>query len=131
MRDLGYGTSLVGKWHLGNSPEHGPLRHGYERFFGILGAGADCFTHEFRVPPTGKSDLRDGEVPVTRDGCLPDILATRAIEDIAHFADSARPFFISLHFTAPHWPWEGPEDRHYTDDVGSAGVKSTGLAERY
>lgn len=33
LRDLGYQTALVGKWHLGEPPEHGPLRHGYDSHF--------------------------------------------------------------------------------------------------
>ncbi len=34
----------------------------------------------------------------------------RACEGIAAAPASGKPLFMSLHYTAPHWPWEGPED---------------------
>jgi arylsulfatase A-like enzyme len=40
-----YSTALVGKWHLGYPPTFGPLRSGYDEFFGIMAGGVDYFTH--------------------------------------------------------------------------------------
>lgn len=110
LRSAGYATALIGKWHLGGGPKHSPLRHGYDRFFGLHGGGADYFTHEINVPPTGKSQLYDGESPVRRAGYLTDVLTDEAIREIERQAVRSQPFFLSLHYTAPHWPWEGPED---------------------
>ena len=39
IKDAGYETALIGKWHLGGNPEFHPLRHGYDEFYGFL-AGA-------------------------------------------------------------------------------------------
>ena len=41
---------------------------------------------------------------------LTDLLGNHAISSINSYAKSRTPFFISLHFNAPHWPWESPDD---------------------
>ena len=107
LRQAGYGTALIGKWHLGLLPDYGPLKSGYDHFFGFRAGGVDYFTHSF-----GKNhDLWDGDVKASETGYLTDLLADRTIGVIEHYAKNDRPFFVSLHFSAPHWPWEGPEDR--------------------
>ncbi|MEH2488794.1 sulfatase-like hydrolase/transferase [Bradyrhizobium sp. AZCC 2230] len=45
LKNVGYGTTLVGKWHLGDLPDFSPLKSGYDQFFGILGCCADYFNH--------------------------------------------------------------------------------------
>jgi arylsulfatase A-like enzyme len=45
---------------------------------------------------------------VEQTGYLTDLLGDRAVEEINGFGRSKQPFFMSLHFNAPHWPWEGP-----------------------
>jgi len=100
LKDAGYATALIGKWHLGWKPEFGPNRHGYDEFFGILSGAADYFTHS--------DDLWEDLTPVERVGYLTDLLSDRAVQYIARKRD--RPFYLSLHYTAPHSPWEGPED---------------------
>jgi arylsulfatase A-like enzyme len=49
-------------------------------------------------------------VTVERAGYLTDLLAERAISEVRESVKRQQPFFLSLHFTAPHWPWEGPGD---------------------
>jgi arylsulfatase A-like enzyme len=106
LRDAGYATSLIGKWHLGPLPSYSPNKSGYDHFWGIRGGGVDYFTHAM----AGKKDLWDNEVPVDQAGYLTDLLADRAIKQLGDHAKAAKPFLMSLHFTAPHWPWEGPHD---------------------
>ena len=111
LRQSGYSTALVGKWHLGWPPKYGPLKSGYERFFGIYPGAADYFTHGGDgVASPADTSLIEGETPIERIGYLTDLLADRASAEIRAAATAQRPFFISLHFTAPHWPWEGPAD---------------------
>ena len=107
LKDAGYATSLIGKWHLGVAPRFGPQRSGYDYFFGIEGGGADYFTHKGGK----KLDLWEGPNPVSEQGYMTDMLAQRAIRRLRSHAGKDQPFFMSLHFTAPHWPWEGPDDQ--------------------
>jgi arylsulfatase A-like enzyme len=106
VKGNGYETALIGKWHLGWKPEFGPNRHGFSEFFGILSGAADYFTHSSDASPR---DLWENLTPVKRDGYLTDLLSDRAVDFISRRRD--RPFYLSLHYNAPHAPWEGPGDR--------------------
>jgi arylsulfatase A-like enzyme len=105
LKRAGYETALIGKWHLGFLPEHGPIRHGFDEFYGILSGGVDYFSH--RVP-SGKLDLHEGNVTVNQTGYMTDLLTDRAVQYVRR--RHAAPFYLALHYTAPHWPWEGPGD---------------------
>jgi len=107
LRDAGYRTALVGKWHMGNPPDFGPLQSGYQEFFGPLSGGVDYWTH---CNPGGRHDLWLGEVQAPQEGYLTDLLSHRAVEYIDRMADARAPFFLSIHYTAPHWPWETRDD---------------------
>ena len=107
LRKQGYSTTLVGKWHLGALPKYGPQQSGYDHFWGFRGGGVDYFTHKMR----GQLDLWDDGSKVEQEGYLTDLLADRALRVIDEQAKTNRPFFLSLHFNAPHWPWEGPNDQ--------------------
>jgi arylsulfatase A-like enzyme len=118
LRQRGYRTALVGKWHMGDLPDFGPLKSGYEMFFGNYGGALDYFTHKFGVGADKPADLFEGEVPVHKTGYYTDLLADRAVDYIrAH--DKSAPFLLSLHFTAPHWPWEGPGDEAISREIKS------------
>lgn len=105
LRDAGYATALVGKWHLGHLPHFGPLKSGYEQFFGFMGGAVDYFQHGAR----GIHDLYDGEEEVHRTGYLTDLLTDRAVSFV-EAQESREPFLLSLHYNAPHWPWETRDD---------------------
>ena len=116
LRDAGYATTLVGKWHLGYPPHFGPLKSGYQTFFGPVAGGVDYFSHMDRA---GNHDLWDGQTCIEREGYLTDLLSERAAAFIqAH--DAAQPFLMSLHYTAPHWPWETRDDAHESRRIGRA-----------
>ncbi len=107
MHKAGYGTTLIGKWHLGVLPRYGPLRSGYDHFYGFRGGSLDYYAH------TGgdqKDDLWDDDMPLHQTGYLTDLFGSRAVDVINTYATSNRPFLLSLHFNAPHWPWEAPGD---------------------
>ncbi len=117
LREAGYATALVGKWHLGYPPTFGPLRSGYDEFFGIMAGGVDYFTH---ASGRGDHDLYLGEEEHREVGYLTDIFSRRAVDYVERMAPAARdgkPFFLSLHYTAPHWPWETRDDAHIAPDV--------------
>lgn len=110
LRDAGYRTALIGKWHLGYPPVFGPLKSGYEEFFGPMSGGVDYFTH---ASNNGTHDLYAGEEEKHEEGYLTDLLSERAVDYVTRMAPGAAqgtPFFLSLHYTAPHWPWETRDD---------------------
>ncbi|MBC3936621.1 sulfatase-like hydrolase/transferase [Undibacterium sp. CY7W] len=106
----GYRTALLGKWHLGAAPEFGPLKSGYQYFFGNMQGGIDYFTHKAGVGANEPVDLWEGEQLVHEHGYYTDILSQHAEQYVRAQANEAAPFLLSLHYTAPHWPWEGPMD---------------------
>ena len=117
LREAGYATALIGKWHLGYPPAFGPLRSGYDDFYGIMAGGVDYFSH---CSGKGDHDLYIGESEHHDVGYLTDLLSQRAVDHVQQRAAAARagqPFFLSLHYTAPHWPWETRDDAHLAAEV--------------
>ena len=107
LKDAGYSTALIGKWHLGYPPHFSPVKSGYEEFFGPMSGGVDYFTH---CSSTGAHDLYVGEREQQVEGYLTDLISQRAADWIGRVAGGGAPFFLSLHYTAPHWPWETRAD---------------------
>ena len=104
LRAAGYRTALVGKWHLGYPPHFGPLASGYEEHVGPLSGGVSYFSH---VDRAGRHDLVENGQEVRQDGkYLTDLLSERAADYIRRRGEDRQPFLLSLHYTAPHWPWE-------------------------
>jgi arylsulfatase A-like enzyme len=118
FRKAGYGTTLIGKWHLGEPPKFGPLQSGYDHFYGFRGGALDYYSHRGNLGP---EDLWEDEVKVHQAGYLTDLLGSRAVEVINNYAKSGRPFLLSLHFNAPHWPWEAPGDEAESERLRSTG----------
>lgn len=116
LRKNGYGTALIGKWHLGSLPNFGPVKSGYDSFFGNYGGAIDYFTHKSGVAPNVKEDLYEDEVPVRQIGYYTDLLGARAV-NFVNKQKQGKPFLLSLHYTAPHWPWEGPGDEAVSRDI--------------
>jgi arylsulfatase A-like enzyme len=108
LKKAGYATALIGKWHLGTLPKFGPLQSGYEHFYGFRGGALDYYSH---VGTNQKEDLWEEDVELHQVGYLTELLGNRAVETVNGYAKSGQPFLISLHFNAPHWPWEGPGDQ--------------------
>ena len=125
LRKAGYQSALIGKWHLGRLPDFGPLQSGYDHFFGFRGGALDYFTHKSGPPASDTEDLWDDDAKVQRTGYLTDLLGARAVEVVDGFAKSGRPFLVSLHFNAPHWPWEAPGDEAEAHAWAAFGI-STG-----
>jgi arylsulfatase A-like enzyme len=115
LKQKGYETALIGKWHLGYLPNFGPLQSGFDKFFGIMSGAADFFTHK---DMRGDPDLYEDKVPVERIGYTTELLTARAVEYVSERRPADRPFYLSLHYTAPHWPWEGPHDQDVSRALG-------------
>jgi arylsulfatase A-like enzyme len=112
LKKAGYETALIGKWHLGFVPEHGPNANGFDEFYGFHSGAVDYVSH---VAPSGKPDLFHNRTPVKRQGYITDILTEQAVQFLSK--KHSKPFFLSLQFSAPHWPWQGPGDGPYPDTL--------------
>lgn len=117
LKKAGYYTGLIGKWHLGYPPHFGPRASGYDEFYGIMAGGVDYFTHQ---SGRGDHDLWINEEEHEEIGYLTDLLSERAVEFVHRRAEAAQagePFFLSLHYTAPHWPWETRDDAELAPEI--------------
>ena len=119
LRKAGYSSTLVGKWHLGALPKFGPLQSGYDHFYGFRGGAVDYYSHSNGE----KEDLWDDDMPIHQAGYLTDLLGSRAVEVVNGYAKSKQPFMLSLHFNAPHWPWEAPGDEAESERLARPGSK--------
>lgn len=93
LRQRGYVTALVGKWHLGAQPEFHPTRHGFDHFMGALGGSFKPQNPELEV--AGKL--------TARRGFGADILTDDALAFIE--TNRARPFALLIHYREPHAPF--------------------------
>ena len=105
LRAAGYRTSLVGKWHVGALPHFGPLKSGYDAFYGIMGGYTGYFT---KIGDGNQYDFYEDETTIEDQGYVTDLITARAVKTIDEAAQSGQAFFLSLHYNAPHWPWSAP-----------------------
>ena len=106
LADNGYCCALSGKWHLGDSMNP---QHGFTDWF-TIGRGG-CLYMEPDV-------IENGELRI-ENRYITDLITQHALEDIDKYADrykeSSQPFYISVHYTAPHDPWDA--DQHPAEYV--------------
>jgi len=103
LRQAGYVTGIVGKWHLGASPPFHPMRRGFDEQFGFLGGGHDYFKagteeeqREYFIPIQ-----RNGK-PVAESEYLTDAFSREAAAFVRRHPN--KPFFLYLAYNAPHTP---------------------------
>lgn len=96
LKDRGYATALVGKWHLGHLPEFHPMRHGFDEFFGLL------FSNDMEA---GKPALRRGEEILEAPADQATLTLRYTREAVAFIErNRKRPFFLFMSHNAPHTP---------------------------
>ena len=107
LKQTGYHTYMVGKWHLGmDGEEKWPLQRGFDRFYGILSGACSC------LAPQGDRGLTldNSNLPTPE----PPYYTTDAFTDYAiSFMESRKdksPFFLYVAYTAPHWPLHAKDE---------------------
>ncbi len=130
LQAQGYRTGIFGKWHLGYGPEHHPLRHGFDTFYGFLeayslygekknpelvGAPVPLFADKVQWKKRrGPRAIQRNGRPVQEDRYLTEAIAAEAIRFMQQ--PDTTPFFAYVPFSAPHAPWQAPKQGY--DSLG-------------
>ncbi len=125
LKDAGYFTALVGKWHLGEwLKEHLPMQRGFMHQYGHYAWGIDYFTYtiEHNAPARfAVYDWHRNEQPLQEEGYATDLFAAEAERVIAK-QSADKPFFLFVPFNAVHGPLNKPP-RYGELDVRAAMLK--------
>ncbi|MDA7894424.1 sulfatase-like hydrolase/transferase [Akkermansiaceae bacterium] len=102
FKESGYRTALFGKWHVGSHRNHGPMKQGFDEFFGIRNGFIDNYNHYF-LHGKGYHDLYEGTTEVFKKGSyFPELITDRALSFIEKNREA--PFLLYLGFNIPHYP---------------------------
>ncbi|MBS0263182.1 MAG: arylsulfatase [Planctomycetes bacterium] len=105
LREVGYETAIVGKWHLGHfRPDYLPTRRGFVHQYGHYNGALDYFTHE----RDGGFDWHRNDRENREEGDATHLLAREAVARIKQ-RDRAKPLFLYVPFNAVHAPYQVPE----------------------
>jgi arylsulfatase A len=108
LKNAGYATGHIGKWHLGYTPETMPNGQGYDYSFGHMGGCIDNYSHFFYWSGPNRHDLWQNGEQIWRDGqFFPDLMAQECEKFIEE--NKNRPFFIYWANNAPHYPLQGTD----------------------
>ncbi|MCZ8510986.1 sulfatase-like hydrolase/transferase [Paenibacillus filicis] len=96
LAEAGYTCALSGKWHLGNNAVP---RKGFERWFSIARGGCSYMKPDI---------VQDGEVKIVNE-YVTDLITDHALQFLDELGRQESPFYLSVHYTAPHSPWNRSE----------------------
>ena len=106
LKDAGYQTAIIGKWHLGHGDKkYWPKQRGFDYQYGPLIGELDYFTHEEH----GAVDWYRNNKVVKEKGYTTTLLGDDAVKYINE-RDAATPFFLYLTFNAPHTPYQATQE---------------------
>ena len=106
LKRAGYATAMFGKWHVGYDPKFNPTKQGFDQFQGFVSGNIDLRSHidqEFWFDWWVGQELR--YIP----GYAPHKMTELGLAFIRE--NRERPFFLYLPHPAPHYPYQGPEDK--------------------
>ncbi|MCX6928073.1 MAG: arylsulfatase, partial [Verrucomicrobia bacterium] len=106
LKEAGYKTAIIGKWHLGHADKKfWPRQRGFDYQYGAMIGELDYFTHEEQ----GVLDWYRDNKPVREKGYTTTLLGNDAVKYI-EAQNPATPFYLYLTFNAPHTPYQAPKE---------------------
>jgi arylsulfatase A-like enzyme len=113
LKEAGYRTAIIGKWHLGHADrKYWPRQRGFDYQYGPLLGEIDYYTHSAH----GTRDWFRNNEPVKEEGYVTTLLGNDAVRLIENH-DAKTPLFLYLAFTSPHAPYQAPKE--YLDQYQS------------
>lgn len=119
LKEYGYKTALVGKWHLGLRPETGPSAYGFDESYGFLHGQIDQYSHHYK---NGDRSWHRNGTFIDEPGHSTDLITVEAIKQIRRFSQEEKPFYLQVAFSAPHTPlqeenkWRVPYDTIFSEN---------------
>ncbi len=107
LKSAGYGTCLVGKWHLGSKSEWGPNHFGFDHSYGSLAGGVGPWDHRYKTGPFSETWHRNEKL-MQETGHVTDLITREACAWLEQHKGA--PFFLYVPFTAVHLPLKEPEE---------------------
>ena len=115
LKKAGYRTALIGKWHLGSSPECRPLQHGFDEHFGFYSGWLDYYSHRYyNLSKSAKTeeifhDLWRNNERILQDPDYLTEMLTREAKAFLTRQPKDQPIFLALTHGAPHYPVIAPK----------------------
>ncbi|MEM7384767.1 MAG: sulfatase-like hydrolase/transferase, partial [Verrucomicrobiota bacterium] len=106
LKEAGYETGLLGKWHLGYHPPYNPTRHGFDRFRGFVSGNIDFISH--RDNQNRHDWWHDRELKRMK-GYVTHLINDDAVDFIEE--NREKPFFLYVAHEAVHSPFQGPKSK--------------------
>ncbi|MBN1387264.1 MAG: sulfatase-like hydrolase/transferase [Bacteroidales bacterium] len=116
LKQNGYRTAHIGKWHLGYSEETMPLSQGFDYSFGHMGGCIDNYSHFFYWNGPNRHDLWENGKEIYREGeFFPDLMYEKAEKFI--IKNKNYPLFLYYAINVPHYPLQPTQEwrSHYED----------------
>ena len=107
LKQVGYHSAIVGKWHLGMEPENLPLARGFDHFHGFLDDMMDDYYTHLR---NGHNFMRKDNDVINPQGHATDLFTQWACDYIRQRAEAGGPFLLYLAYNAPHDPVQPKPD---------------------
>ena len=106
LKEAGYKTAIIGKWHLGHADlKYWPKQRGFDYAYGATIGELDYYTHG----DAGVLDWFRNNKPVHEKGYTTQLIGNDAVKYINE-QDPNKPFYLYLTFNAPHTPYQAPQD---------------------
>jgi len=106
LKEAGYETAIIGKWHLGHADrKYWPKQRGFDYQYGPLIGEIDYFTHEQH----GVLDWYKNNEPLKEEGYSTTLIGNEAVKYIGE-RDASKPFYLYLTFNSPHTPYQAPQE---------------------